>query len=111
MAEERVAKKRRRNIDDVELGVIDADLLRHEIEGDLGASTRSCADLLGLADVLIRLYGTVGIDHQALGGGIIGFPEQKLERNVLAERERQREPAVTTSRLSLLRPASGGAPD
>jgi len=80
------------NVDDVKLGVIDADLLRHEIEADLGASSQSRADLLGLADVLVRLHGPVGIDDQALGGGIVGLPEQKLERNVLAERECQRQP-------------------
>jgi hypothetical protein len=63
MAQERIAKQRRRNIDDVKLGIIDADLLRHEIEGDLGAGTRGGADLLRFTNVLIRLDGAIGIDH------------------------------------------------
>ena len=91
IAQECISEKRRGNVDDIQLRVVDSRLLRHQVERNLGAGSRRGADLPGLADVLVGLDVRLGIDDQAFTGGVVRFPEDELQRNVLGQRERQRE--------------------
>src|SRR5262249_41139713 len=87
VAEKRVAEQGRRYVDDVQLGIVDADLLRHQVECHLRAGSRSSTDLLRLADVLKRLDAALGVDDEPFACGIVGVPEPHGDGNLLAERE------------------------